>query len=253
MTAAYNNANPQTVICLKWGDRYGSEYVNCLHSMVRRNTVRPLRFVCFTDDSSGIKDGVEIKPMPPFDLPERMRFHPFRRMFIFRPELEDLSGPVLHFDLDMLVTGSVDDLFDYQPASPFMTIENWTQKGKGIGNMSVFRYRVGELTQIWDRFRPDPMAMMDLYRNSQTFVSRTLGAVDFYPPSWCLSFKHSLVPAWPLNFIKTPQLPPEAKVVAFTGRPDILEAARGEWPVKSPIEKLYKHVRPSPWIETIWR
>ncbi|OOZ42726.1 hypothetical protein [Solemya elarraichensis gill symbiont] len=243
----------QTVICLKWGTRYGSDYVNRLYGMVKRNTERPLRLVCFTDDSDGIQEGIEIKPMPPFDLPEKMRSHPFRRMFIFAEQLNDLQGTVLHLDLDLVVTGSIDKLFNFNPDSRFITIENWTQKGQGIGNMSVFRYRIGELTEVWERFRPDPMAMMNLYHNSQTFVCRTLGDVDFYPANWCLSFKHSLVPKWPLNFLVSPKLPEETKIIAFTGQPDINEAIRGEWPVSSNWKKLYKHVRPSPWLADHWR
>lgn len=243
----------QTVLCLKWGNRYGFEYVNRLYSMAKRNTSRPLRVVCFTDDPVGIREEVEVRPMPFFDLPERMRSHPFRRMFIFQPEVEGLSGNVLHLDLDLLITGSIDAFFDYKPELDFAVCENWTQPGKGIGNMSVFRYRVGALTKVWDRFRPDPMAMMDLYRNSQTFVCRTLGNVEFFPPAWCLSFKHSLIPPWPLNFIKTPALPTDTRVVAFTGKPDIDEVTRGEWPVNAAWKKLYKHVRPTAWIADHWR
>lgn len=258
-------SGPQTVLCLKWGTKYGSDYVNRLYSMVSRNTSRPLRFVCIADDPAGIRPEVEIKVMPEFDLPESLRFHPFRRMFIFKPELFDLTGNVLHLDLDLLVTGSIDAFFDYRPELDYVVIENWTQRGQGIGNMSVFRFRVGTLSKIWDRFRPDPLAMRRLYRNSQTFVSRTLGEIRFFPIEWCLSFKHSLVPPWPLNFIKTPTLPPDARVVAFTGKPDIHEALRGEWPTEHdfrkgtrPViyhawKKLYKHVRPTPWIAEHWR
>lgn len=253
MSNSAQSTPSQTLLCLKWGTRYGSDYVNRTYSMAMRNTSRPLRVVCFTDDPAGIRPEVDVRPMPPFDLPERMRFHPFRRMFIFQKEVEGLEGNVLHLDLDLLITGSLDAFFDYKPELDFVVAENWTQPGQGIGNMSVFRYRVGALTKVWDRFRPDPMAMMDLYRNSQTFVSRTLGHVDFFPSEWCLSFKHSLIPAWPLNFFKTPPLPPEARIVAFTGKPDIDEAARGEWPVKGAWKKLYKHVRPTPWITRHWR
>jgi hypothetical protein len=253
MPNAAQSATPQILLCLKWGTRYGSDYVNRTYAMAMRNTSRPLRVVCFTDDPAGIRPEVDVKPMPPFDLPERMRYHPFRRMFIFQKELADLHGNVLHLDLDLLITGSIDAFFDHKPELDFVVAENWTQPGQGIGNMSVFRFRVGALTRVWDRFRPDPMAMMDLYRNSQTFVSRTLGHVDFYPAEWCLSFKHSLVPPWPLNFFKTPALPTEAKIVAFTGKPDIDEAARGEWPVTASWKKLYKHVRPTPWINEHWR
>ena len=243
---------PQTVICLKWGTRYGPEYVNCLFRSVAANTKRSLRFVCITDDTKGIDEAVETQLMPPFDLPEELRFHPFRRMFLFDQRVGDLSGAVLHFDLDLLVTGSIDALFDYKPESRFVTIENWTQIGKNIGNMSVFRYRIGELQEVWQRFRADPMAMKVRYRNSQTFVSRTLDHVDFFPREWCLSFKHSLVPRWPMNFIVAPKLPPETKVVAFTGRPDIDEARRGEWPVDAAWKKIYKSIRPSPWIADHW-
>lgn len=263
MAGTTSATEPQIVMCLKWGTKYGPEYTNRLYSMVSRNTSRPLRFVCFTDDPTGLRPEIETKEMPPFDLPEPLRFHPFRRMFIFKPELADLKGNILHLDVDLLVTGSIDAFFDHRPELDFIVCENWTQRGQGIGNMSVFRFRVGALTRVWDRFRPDPMAMRNLYRNSQTFVCRTLGDVQFFPREWCLSFKHSLIPAWPLNFFKRPALPPEARIVAFTGKPDIHEAIRGEWPTEhghqkhSPVraffKKFYKHVRPAPWIAEHWR
>lgn len=247
------NKDMQTVLCLKWGHRYGAEYVNRLYSMVARNTSRPLRFVCFTDDPEGLRSEVEVKEMPAFTLPEPLRFHPFRRMFIFQQSLGDLSGNVLHLDLDLLVTGSIDDFFDFRPELDFVVAENWTQPGAGIGNMSVFRFRVGALTQVWERFIPDPMAMKRMYKNSQTFVCRTLGKVEFYPSSWCLSFKHSLIPMWPLNFFRAPRLPADARIVAFTGKPDIDEVYRGEWPTDAAWKRLYKHVRPTPWVMEHWR
>ena len=48
----------QTVVCMKWGDRYPAAYVNCLWAMVRRNTRRPTRLVCYTDDATGIAPDV---------------------------------------------------------------------------------------------------------------------------------------------------------------------------------------------------
>ena len=35
----------QTVICMKWGTRYGPDYVNRLYSMVQRHTKRQTRLV----------------------------------------------------------------------------------------------------------------------------------------------------------------------------------------------------------------
>jgi len=249
-----NSTSLQTVICLKWGKRYGPEYVNKLYSMVARNTKRPLRFVCITDDPTGLVKEVEIKPMPEFDLPEVFRFKGFRRMFLFKESLYDLTGPVLHLDVDLLVTGSVDDLFDYKPEAKYIVSENWTQPGAGIGNMSVFRYHIGSQTKIWERFSADPLGMLEKYVNSQTFCSRTLGEFAMYPLDWCIGFKQSLIPAWPLRYFLTPYRPPTtAKIVAFTGKPDQDEAAAGIWPEAKLRKRFYKQIRPTPWIAEIWR
>lgn len=243
----------QQVICLKWGDRYGSEYVNRLYAMVLRNTKRPLRFICITDDKTGLSNDIETRPMPEFDLPETFRYKGFRRMFLFKESLYDLKGKVLHLDVDLVLTGSIDDFFDYEPDAPYIVAENWTQPGKGIGNMSVFRYEIGALTKIWNRFSADPIGMLQKYVNSQTFCSRTLGEFPMYPLEWCIGFKQSLIPKWPLNFFVTPPPPAEhVKVVAFTGKPDMDDVIAGEWPVKKAWKKLYKHVRPAPWLEKIW-
>ena len=47
------------VICMKWGTKYGPEYVNRLYGMVSRHLHGAFRFVCFTDDTTGIRPEVE--------------------------------------------------------------------------------------------------------------------------------------------------------------------------------------------------
>jgi hypothetical protein len=243
---------PSIILCLKWGNKYGPEYVNRLLGMLKRQTSRPFRLVCITDDPAGISKEVDIKPMPPFNLPENFRWHPFRRMFIFREKLYDLEGDVLHLDLDLVVTGRIDDFFDYEPDCTFCVAENWTQINQGIGNMSVFRFRIGAHPYIYDQFIADPQKQRDLNRNSQTYVSRNIREMKYFPSDWCLSFKHSILPRWPLNLFMTPKLPPTAKIVAFTGKPDIHDAIEGNWPT-SKWKKFYKYVKPTPWLADCWR
>lgn len=241
------------VICLKWGDKYSSDYVNRLHSMVSRNLSSQYRFVCITDDPTGISREIEVKPMPEFNLPERMRFHPFRRMFIFQEKLFDLAGPTLHLDLDLVVTGGLEPFFEFLPGENFVVPENWTQPGLGIGNMSVFRFEIGGLTQVWEKFISDPAGMMSRYGNSQTFVCRTLGKVEFYPSAWCLSFKHSLLPRWPLSAFLAAKLPSDCRVVAFTGKPDIHDVIAGEWPEAKWYKRWYKQCVCPSWLRECWR
>ena len=44
-----------TVACLKWGTRYSADYVNNLRAMVARNLTVAHRFLCITDDPSGVE------------------------------------------------------------------------------------------------------------------------------------------------------------------------------------------------------
>ena len=48
----------QTVICMKWGSRYSSKYVNTLYLSVQKHTNKATKLICFTDDSNGINKNV---------------------------------------------------------------------------------------------------------------------------------------------------------------------------------------------------
>jgi Tetratricopeptide repeat len=53
-----------TVVCLKWGTKYGPEYVNRLARGVARHLSIPHTFVCFTEDSTGIdSSAVQVHPL----------------------------------------------------------------------------------------------------------------------------------------------------------------------------------------------
>ena len=54
-----------------------------------------------------------------------------------------------------------------------------------------------------------------------------------------------------MNHFLTPRLPEETRVVAFTGKPDPDEARDGRWPAPW-YKKIYKAVRPTPWIAEHW-
>jgi hypothetical protein len=84
----------QTIICMKWGKRYGADFANRLASMVRRNTRRATRLICFTDDRTGVDPGIELAPLPPIDLPERVRWLPWRKISLWQHPLLDLEGDV---------------------------------------------------------------------------------------------------------------------------------------------------------------
>ena len=163
-----------------------------------------------------------------------------------------MSGDVLFLDLDVVITGSLDEFFDYEPGH-YCVARNWTQPNSGIGNTSIFRFPVGGHTYIYDRIMNECERVMSEHRNEQIYISRVITDMKFWPDEWCLSFKRSLLPWWPLNFFVAPPLPPGTKVVAFPGKPDPDEAMEGRWPRKHWWQALYKYVRPTPWIAEHWR
>ena len=158
---------------------------------------------------------------------------------------------MLFLDLDLLVTGPIDDFFVHEPGR-YCVIENFTQRGSGIGNTSCFRFRAGRHTEVYGRFVRDPEAVLAEHRIEQQYISAMIPDQRFWPRPWCVSFKHDLVPPFPLNWLRAPRLPKDARVVAFTGRPDIDEAARGVWPAPR-VKRFYKHARPAPWAAEHWR
>ena len=56
------------ILCMKWGTKYGPEYVNRLYGMVRRHLSGDFAFICLTDDASGIRPEVRCLPIPPLNL-----------------------------------------------------------------------------------------------------------------------------------------------------------------------------------------
>ena len=236
---------------MKWGTRYGADFVNRLEAAIQRNTNRDTQLVCLTDDPSGIQDNVRCEAIPDINLPDDLIVTPWRKLVLWKDNLIGLSGDVLFLDLDLVITGNLDEMFDFEPGR-FCVIENWTQPGKNIGNTSCFRWNIGSHTHIFDRLETEQTRILSTYRIEQVYISREVSDMVFWPKEWCASFKHSLLPRWPMNFFKAPDLPDDTKIVAFTGKPDQDEALLGNWPVKAVWKKLYKHVRPTPWIAEHW-
>ena len=82
------------IICMKWGTKYGPEYVNRLANMVRRNMTIPYRFVCMTDSAVGLDAGIDARPLPDFDDPGGPE-RGWRKISTFRNPLFDLKGPTI--------------------------------------------------------------------------------------------------------------------------------------------------------------
>lgn len=239
-----------TVVCMKWGDKYGPEYVNKLFNMVKRNTTLPFKFICFTDNDKGLDSAIESRPLPEMDLPPDKE-RGWRKLSLFRKNV-GLEGRVLFLDLDTVIVANIDDYFTMD--GKFIFIEHWKPSEKqGIGETAVYRFEAGELQFLYDDFMANISKIKTSYRHEQAYVSSVLsqkGIASFWPKKWMPSFKYNCMYPFPLNFFFEPKLPPEAKMVVFHGNPTPDQAIAGK--VKG-IKKYIRFVKTPQWLKRNWR
>ncbi len=245
------NAAQRHVLCMKWGTKYGPEYVNTLYAMVRRNLRGDFRFVCLTDDAAGIRPEVECLPIPALDIrPEApgVRDRAWRKLTTFSADLHGLRGTALFLDVDVVVTGSLDDFFT-QPGE-FVIIHDYKRPWRVTGNSSVYRFEIGAHPDVLDYFRGHFDEIRSRFRNEQAYLSDFLhrqGKLTYWPDAWCPSFKYHSIPAWPSNYWKAPVVPAGARIVIFHGEcnpPDALAGRRN---------RRFRHIQPATWVAEHWR
>jgi hypothetical protein len=241
-------AQAATVLCMKWGTKYGPEYVNRLYAMVARRLARPFRFVCLTDDAAGIRADVACAPIPALPPIAQPKERGWLKLASFSPELAGLLGDeVLYLDLDVVILGSLGPLFEHPGVLPL--IRDWYHPVRLVGNSSVYRYRPADQYALFDAFRADADAIVGRVRNEQEFLSEYLearGELSFWPKAWCQSFRVSCLAPWPLRAWQTPRKPPDCRVLVFHGEPKPPEALVGR-------PGLGQTFRPAPWIADYWR
>lgn len=264
------------IICIKWGTKFGPEYVNRLRGMIARNITPPFRLICFTDDGAGLHPDVVVRPLPRFEYePPKNTLGKWPKSRLWG-DLGDITGTVLFLDLDVVVVGNLDDFFTFGDPDDTVLATN-PQKVKPfekLGQTSVYRMRVGRLAPLQEIFRADPQAVADEYRFEQRFVTRRApGGVKFWPKGWVVHFRADCVPPFPARYWSAPRIPTGARIVIFAGSLNPPDAIAGRWSEEdSPRvpfdhlraafdgrrrESLGRHlrhyIRPADWVARLWR
>ena len=241
-------AGPRIVLCMKWGTKYGPEYVNRLYGMVRRHLTGDLRFVCLTDRSEGIVTEVQCLPIPPLDLPAGIPERGWTKLTTFAADLHGLRGTALFLDLDVVIVDDITPFFEVP--GDFLIIHDWKRPWRVTGNSSVYRFRLGAHADLLSHFREHVNEVRAQVRNEQAYLSEYLhqqGKLAYWPAEWCASWKYHCLPRFPANYWRAPFIPKGARILIFHGvmnPPDALAGrSNGNW----------RHARPAPWIADHWR
>lgn len=269
-----DNENIKQIICIKWGTKYGADYANKLYGMVSRNITPPFRFVCFTDDTTDVRSEVECQELPPLDITmptNTMGKWPKSRLW--GEKLGDLTGNVLFLDLDVIVVDSLDPFFEYGKPDDTVLSYNPSNPLERLGQTSCFRFQVGSLTSLQEKFKADPQGIADKYRFEQRFVTRNApGGVKLFPKAWVAHFRRKCRQPFPLNYFKTPKIPKGASIIIFPGDLNPTDAISGRYHpnaadnikdhlkrikepknLKSPLRHLRHFILPVNWVEKYWK
>jgi hypothetical protein len=187
------------IACVKWGTKYGPEYVNILADMVARNCELPYQFWCFTDDPAGLAEDVIVRELPP-GLDGW-----WNKIALFKPGTFPDKTRVLFLDLDVVVCGPIEPLINMRGIAA-----DWLQGGY---NSSVMCWDAGEYRDVWEKY---DAGVPDVFHGDQDWLTLR-GGWKYLPPDWIVSYRLHAT-EWP---------PESAIVVAFHGEPKPHEVTTG--------------------------
>jgi hypothetical protein len=223
----FSNEHKNYVVCLKFGNKYGPEYVNNLNSMVKRNLTIPYEFVCFTEDPQGLDQDITVMPIHP-----RKDMHGWwYKVMFFDPQLP-LRGNILFMDLDVVVFRNIDDLFNFHP-NKFCIIRDFNRTIRRDWkrmNSSVFRLKAGAYPHVYTEFMRKPNEHVRRLHGDQDWIYEQMKSKDFlfWPDEWIQSYKWEMRDRRDLvrtnsgrNFKQkaTPKILNETSIAVFHGDP----------------------------------
>ena len=194
---------PMLICCVKEGPLYSVDYVNILLAMIFRNTSKEFRFLCFTDDAQGLSHRADAMPLPL----ELKGAGWFNKLYLFKDGLFKRGQQIFYFDLDTMITGSLDEIFDYR--GDFCILRDFLHLGSKYGS-GVMSWQSGEVAHIWNNYQAAGYPRVD--GGDQNWIEQQVQRADF----WQDEFPSEFV-SWKVYC--RGGVPKDAKVVCFHGKP----------------------------------
>jgi hypothetical protein len=205
-----------------WGNKYSQAYIDRLQRGVRRHLRQPHEFVVMTPPNGD----------------EALWPGCFCRLRMFSGEWQRLYGikegdRLVTLDLDMVITGPLDELFDRRES--FLILQGANAANPCPYNGSVMMLRAGMHENVWEDFSLHAAKTIPFYEfpDDQGWIHHTTPNAAGWKvgaPSGIYGFRK---PGWPIGDDR--KLPAGARIVAFIGR-------------RNPAQ--FRHL---PWVDQHWR
>ena len=225
----------RVILCMKWGTLYEPEYVNVLFNAARANMTSDFRFVCLTDDATGLVDGIETYPIPDIGLrPQDYRHGAWPKLSVFSENLYGLKGRALFIDLDTVICGSLDHMFDHISGLIALDSRPWRYKsGPSRTGTGVFGFEIGAMEYIIEKIKGPRDKLIENYELEQNFLHGEASEIKYWPDEWIRSFKyHQRAPLLLDRFIGPKPPEQNVKILCFHGKPrpiDLIRSGKGNW------------------------
>ena len=146
-----------TILCVKWGDKYGNEYVEKLKEQVENNCSVPFNFYCLTDKPT---QSYDIQLPTIWDAYENVKFWAYRKLYMFNERVANIKGDqFLYLDLDVIIQKDLKYFFEINIERPYIVKgwwndvevckKNYAKFQSPMVNSSVIRWNRAQLQKVY--------------------------------------------------------------------------------------------------------
>lgn len=218
-----------TILTFWWGDKYPSYYVDRLVAGVRNHLVAPHRFICV--HGRGLYPPASVIAVPLVDPAFCTIAGCFARLRMFHPPWQRSIGVgpgdrVVWLDLDLIITGALDVLFD-RP-EPFVILQGANASNPCPYNGSVVMLRGGEHPEVFADFTLEAAraAPSHEFPDDQGWLAHVVPNAAGWKAGASSGIYAYGKPGWPIG---RTDLPFDARIVAFPGSRDPRDFVELEW------------------------
>jgi len=235
------------IICLKWGTKYGAEYVNRLYRAVKRNVSPDVNydFWCFSDDLNGLDRGIIKNTLPYGSQIESW----WNKLWLFSNEMPVARGDrIFYIDLDTVITGDITDFLTVKIPNIIVLRDFYHDIARSANNIGsgLMTWHHGDYDFVWKKFIANPESAIQRMHphGDQHWVDMNVTKKTLWQdvlPDRVVSYKVHCAGG----------LPPKASIICYHGQPSIPESAVSGHDCRTATRSW--HVPPQPWILDHWR
>lgn len=182
---------PIDCACVIHGDAYSWTYVDRLYNMLNRHITPGIKLHVYTEATRPVPEPMIKHSLIDWGIagPKRGWWY---KMQLFNTE--NFAGPLLYFDLDTVVVGNLDWIWNLN-LRWFWAVQDfkylWRPTHQGL-NSSVMWWDTRSTAYLWKRFRQQNLQeVIKAYPGDQDYLSRNLDTVSlrFFPQNRMLSWR----------------------------------------------------------------